>query len=77
MNDATNHSPDLGSVRKGKGLMESFESKPPNGLSLIAGSSERTPDPFDGNRFLRLGSLSFPSLFHVFFQPPLQESSID
>ncbi len=76
MNDAMNHPPDLGSVRERKGLMESFESKPPNGLSLIAGSSDRTPDPFDGNRFLHVGSLSFPLLFHVFFQLPLRGSSI-
>ena len=76
MNDAMNHSPDLGSVWQSKGLMEPFESKPPNGLSLIAGSSDRTPDPFDGNRFLHVGSLTFPLLFHVAFQLPLREPSI-
>jgi hypothetical protein len=76
MNDAMNHPPDLGSIRQGKGLIESLESEPPYGLSLIAGSSDPTPDPFDGNRFLHVGSLSFPLLFHVFFQPPLREPSI-
>ena len=76
MKDAINHSPDLGPVRQGKGLMESFKPKAPNGLLLVLGASDRTPDPFDGNRFVHVGSLSFPLRFHVFFQPPLQEPSI-
>ena len=57
MDDTVNHSPNLGPVRQGKGLMESFESKAPKGLSLIVGSSDHTPDPFDGNRFLHIGPL--------------------
>ena len=55
MDDTVNHSPNLGSVRQGKDLVESFESKAPEGLSLIVGSSDRTPDPFDGNCFLHIG----------------------
>ena len=55
MDNTVNHSPNLRSVRQGKDLVESFESKAPEGLSLIVGSSDRTPDPFDGNCFLHIG----------------------
>jgi hypothetical protein len=76
MDDAINHSPNFGSVRQGKGLMESFEPKALNGLFLVVGSSDYTPDPFDRNRFLHIGPLSFPLQFHAFYQQPLQEFSI-
>src|SRR3972149_1510477 len=56
MDDTVNHSPDLGSVGQRKGFMESFESKAPKGLSLIASSPDLTPNPFDGYRFLHIGS---------------------
>jgi hypothetical protein len=76
MKDAINHSPDLGAVWQGKGLMESPKPKTPNGLLLVVRSPDPTPDPFDGNRFLHIGSLSFPLRFHAFYQQPLQEPSI-
>jgi len=75
MDDAIDHSPDLGPIRQGKGLMESFKPKAPYGLLLVVGASDRAPDPFDGNRFVHVESLSFPLWLHVFFQPPLQEPS--
>ena len=77
MVDPINHPTNLGSVRQGKGLMESFEPEAPNGLLLNVGSSDHTPDPFDGNHFLHIGPLSFPLPFHAFYQQPLQEPSID
>jgi hypothetical protein len=57
--------------------MEPFEAKTPEGLFLIAGSPDPTPDPFDGNCFLHIGPLSFPSPAPASYQPPLQEPSID
>jgi hypothetical protein len=77
MDDMVNHSPNLGSVRQSEGLMESFESKAPKGLPLILGSSDRTPDPFDGNCFLHISSLSFPPPAPASYQQPPQEPSID
>ena len=62
MNDAVNHSPNLGSVGQGEGLMEPLESETPNGLLLIAGSPDHTPNPFDGNRFLHIGPLQFSAV---------------
>jgi hypothetical protein len=75
MNDAINHSPDLGPIRQGKSLMEPSKPEAPYGLLLVVGASDRTPDPFDGNRFVHVECLSFPPRFHVFYQPPLLESS--
>jgi len=67
-----NHPPNLGPVRQGKGLVESFEPEAPNGLLLVFRSSDHAPNPFDGNRFLHIRPLSFPLLFHAFYQPPLR-----
>jgi hypothetical protein len=55
--------------------MEPSKPEAPYGLLLIVGASDCTPDPFDGNRFVHVQSLSFPPRFHVFYQPPLLESS--
>jgi hypothetical protein len=78
MNDTVNHPPDLGSVWQRQGLMESFESKAPEGLSLIAGSPDRTPNPIGGYRFLHVWlPLSSPSPVHASYQQPPQEPSID
>jgi hypothetical protein len=60
MNDAVNHSPDLRPIRQGKSLMESFKPKAPYGLLLVVSASDRTPDPFDDDRFVHAESLSFP-----------------
>jgi hypothetical protein len=76
MNDAINHSPDLGSIRQRKGLMESSKPKALDGLFLVVGLPDHTPDPFDGKRFIHIEPLSFPLPFHAVYQPPLQELSI-
>jgi hypothetical protein len=77
MNDTMNHPPNRGSVWQGKGLMEPFETEAPNGLLLVVGSSDRTPDPFNYNGLLHIESLNFPLWFLAFFQPSLREPSID
>jgi hypothetical protein len=46
--------------------MKSFESETPKGLPLIAGSPDLTPNPFDGYRFLHVGS---PSVLRRRFAP--------
>jgi hypothetical protein len=76
MEDTINHPPNLGPVRQGKSLVESSESKAPNGFLLDAGSSDHAPDPFDSNRFIHIGPLSFPLLFHAFYQQSLREPSV-
>ena len=76
MMDAINHSPDLGSIRQRKGLVESFKPKATDGLLLVVDSSDRAPDPFDGNRFIHVGPLRSPLLLHGAYRQPLQESSI-
>jgi hypothetical protein len=76
MNDTIDHSPDLRPVRQRKGLMESFKTKTPNGLLLVADSADRTPHPFDGNHFTCFGLFSFPLLLHDVYPLPLREPSI-
>src|SRR4030043_2229885 len=71
MGDTVDHPPTLGSIGQRRGLMESFESKAPKGLPLIAGSPDLTPNPFDGYCFLHIGSLlvlrrRFTPLIHHF-----------
>src|SRR5512139_541019 len=66
MGDPVNHSPNLGSIGQRQGLMESFESKAPKGLPLIAGSPDLTSNPFDSYRFLHIGS---PSVLRCRFTP--------
>ena len=67
MNDPLNHSPNLGSVWQSKRLLESLESKGPDGLLLVSNSSDCTLNPFDSDCLLH--TEFFNSLLYYCFTP--------
>jgi hypothetical protein len=67
-----NHPSNLGSIRQSKGLIESLESKPLNGLLLVLRSSYDTPSPFDLDRLLHMEPLSLRCFLTPFFRDLLR-----
>jgi hypothetical protein len=77
MHHTMNHSPNLGSIRQGEGLIESLEPKTLDGLSLILGPSDYTPLPSDRDPFVLIAPFTFRCFFHASSPRPLPGFSVD
>ena len=77
MTHTMDHPSDLGPIQQSEGLIESFESKPSDGLPLVVRPSDHTSLPGDSNRLLHgIDPVSSPMPSHAFFPKLPQEPSV-